>query len=65
MSPTRLIHSVRSVVTAFRGERHNPNLLFANYFSGAVVDGPSARLAYGINDTDFGFAELRTDRLWR
>ena len=63
VSPTRLIHSLRGLVV--RGERHNPNLLFANYFSGAVVDGPSARLAYGINDTDFGFAELRTDRLWR
>ena len=60
---TRLIHDLRALVPLRAAERHNPNLLFATYFAGAVADGPRMCLSYGVNDRAFGFAETPAS-LW-
>ncbi|HEY6640504.1 hypothetical protein [Povalibacter sp.] len=62
---TRLIHSYRKLIPAKK--RHNPNLLWATYFAGAVLDDNSEllSLSYGINDVEFGFAELPLAQLWK
>lgn len=61
----RLIHSYRKLFAPKK--RHNPNLLWATYFAGAVLDdnGEILSLSYGINDVEFGFAELSLAHLWR
>ena len=65
VSGARLIHSYRKLVPAKR--RHNPNLLWAVYFADAVLDDNSENLSlsYGINDIEFGFAELPLAQLWK
>jgi hypothetical protein len=65
VSAARLIHSYRKLIPAKK--RHNPNLLWAVYFAGAVLDdnSESLSLSYGINDTEFGFAELPLVQLWK
>ena len=61
----RLIHSYRKLIP--EKKRHNPNLLWAVYFAGAVLDDNSEMLSlsYGINDVEFGFAELPLAQLWK
>jgi hypothetical protein len=61
----RLIHSYRKLIPAKK--RHNRNLLWATYFAGAVLDAnsESLSLSYGINDVEFGFAELPLAQLWK
>jgi hypothetical protein len=61
----RLIHSYGKLIPPRK--RHNPNLLWATYFAGAVLDDSSGilSLSYGINDVEFGFAELPLAQLWK
>lgn len=61
----RLIHSYRKLIPAKK--RHNANLLWAVYFAGAVLDDNSEilSLSYGINDVEFGFAELPLAQIWK
>jgi hypothetical protein len=60
----RLIHSFRKLIP--EKKRHNPNLLWATYFAGAVLDDNNIlSLSYGINDVGFGFAELPLTQLWK
>jgi hypothetical protein len=65
VSGTRLIHSYRKLIPA--KNRHNPNLLWATYFAGAVLDDNREilSLSYGINDVEFGFAELPLAQVWK
>ena len=65
LSGARLIHSYRKLLSSTK--RHNPNLLWATYFAGAVLADNSdiLSLSYGINDVEFGFAELSLAHLWR
>lgn len=58
----RLIHSFAKLI--LMGQRHNPNLLWAVYFPGIVVDGNDVLLSYGINDLEFAFAEIPLDTIW-
>jgi hypothetical protein len=62
IGPTRLFHSVRALQPG--RAQHNPNLLFATYFSGLHLHGRTATLGYGVNDTSFSFAEVDMGRLW-
>ena len=64
-SRTRLIHSYQKLLAPKK--RHNPNLLWATYFAGAALDdgGDTLSLSYGINDVEFGFAEISLADLWR
>jgi hypothetical protein len=65
VSGARLIHSYRKLIPA--KNRHNPNLLWATYFAGAVLDDNNEilSLSYGINDVEFGFAELSLAQVWK
>jgi len=65
LSKTRLIHSYRKLLPP--ATRHNPNLLWAVYFAGAVLDSDNATmsLSYGINDLEFGFARVPLAKLWK
>lgn len=62
VSPLRLVHSYLSMVP--RKGAHNPNLLSATYFSGLDVRDDLIRLSYGVNDVDFGIAEMKESVLW-
>lgn len=57
--PHRLIHSVPSSVP--RIGRHNPSALFVTYFAGLTRHDGRLLVSYGINDTDYGFAQLPDD----
>lgn len=62
LSKIRLIHSARKLV--YFGKRHNPNLLWAVYFSGLTARNDELVFGYGVNDIDFGFASVRINKLW-
>jgi hypothetical protein len=54
--PDRLIHSLRDARP--RRGAHNPNALFVTYFSGLTLRDDRYLIGYGINDVDYGFAQL-------
>lgn len=54
--PHRLIHSIPTSVP--RIGRHNPSALFVTYFAGLTRHDGRLLVSYGINDTDYGFAQL-------
>lgn len=62
ISPRRLVHSFAAAVP--RRGVHNPNLLSATYFSGLDVVGDTLRMSYGVNDVDFGIADVKETALW-
>jgi len=61
LSPRRLVHSARSMLGS--RTKHNRHLLSCTYFSGLAIEDGRALLAYGVNDVDFGFAELPLEML--
>jgi hypothetical protein len=63
VSPVRLVHSLAATLRR-PAVRHNPNLLFATYFSGLQVDGDDAYLGYGVNDLDHSFAHVGVPATW-
>ncbi len=62
LAQVRLIHSIRKLFHF--GKRHNPNLLWAVYFSGLAIHNDKLIFSYGINDVEFGFAALQLDIAW-
>jgi hypothetical protein len=60
----KLVHSFAALLPPPRSRRHNPDLLFATYFSGFAVHEGGAFLGYGVNDEGWGFAEVGVDALW-
>ncbi|MEO1171982.1 MAG: hypothetical protein AAFX94_08005 [Myxococcota bacterium] len=57
-----LFHSYRSLLGS--ANRANPNLWSCSYFSGLAKTEDAWLLGYGINDTDFAFAEASERALW-
>lgn len=56
-----LVHSWGAML----GDRvkHNKNLISCSYFSGLDVDGPCARISYGVNDVSYGFSDIDLELL--
>ncbi|KQP21178.1 hypothetical protein [Pseudorhodoferax sp. Leaf265] len=62
VAQTRLIHSILKMLHF--GKRHNPNILWAFYFSGLVAEGDNLTLSFGVNDLEFFFSQLKLDQIW-
>jgi len=62
VAPEKVIHSLRKM--AFIKKRHNPNLLWATYFSGIVAKDDKLLLSYGINDVELSFANAALEAIW-
>lgn len=62
ISSRRLVHSYAAAMP--RRGVHNPNLLSATYFSGLDIVGETLRMSYGVNDVDFGIADVKEAALW-
>lgn len=58
-----MFHSIRSLFGA--KIKHNKNLISCTYFSGIEGSANKVRLAYGINDVAYGFAEIDRTKLWK
>lgn len=58
----RMSHSLKKII--FVAKRHNPNLLWATYFSGLVATDHELLISYGINDLEFSFAKASLETVW-
>lgn len=61
-SKKMLIHSFRSLFGS--KFKFNKNLISCSYFSGIYIDSENTFLSYGINDTSWGIAKIKNEKLW-